>query len=1694
MVKTAPPQGTALQDVEPMKLVPLPPGLIQLPEDPVRQTLAPLTTNGPTTGLSFEGIGQGQYGFSVQYIPPDTNGTVGATQYVQWVNASFAIFDKATGNLLLGPVLGNTLWSGFGGGCQTNNNGDPVVTYDKLANRWVMSQFSVGSTPYLQCIAVSQTSDATGAWYRYSFSYGNSDFDDYPKMGVWPDAYYETFDMFLNGQTYIGPDACAYDRNSMLAGLSATQQCFQQSAALGPLLPSDLDGTTPPPTGSPNYMLTFGTNTLNMYKFHVDWVTPANSTFTGPTVINVAAFSPLCGGGQCVPEPGSQTLDSLGDRLMHRLAYRNFGTHESLVVNHSVTAGSSGGVRWYEIQNPSGTPVLAQQSTYAPDSNYRWMGSVAMDQAGDLAVGYSESSSSVYPSVAYAGRLATDPVNTLQAETLVVSGTGSQNYSMNNRWGDYSAMQVDPVDDCTFWYTQEYIKTTGSFNWNTRIANFKFSNCGSSITVSPTSLTFGGQLVGTSSTPQSVTLSNTGSNSVTINSIGASGDFSQTNTCGTSLAGNSSCTISVTFTPTASGTRTGTLTISDSSGTQTVGLTGTGTSNVSLTPVTLNFGNVGVGNSSSPQAFTLSNGNSTTLTSIGVSLSGTNAADFTQTNNCGTSLAPSASCTINVTFTPSVYAAESATLTVTDSVGTQTSSLSGTGINTTPPVTQITAPANGATVSGVVTVTATATDPVGIASVQIYIDGTLAASGSSSPLNYSWNTSNVTNSTHTIYSVATDTSGNTGTSATITVTVNNSVQQLLLNTGFETGNLAYWNAGGVYLPTVTSAKHNSGSYSAQLGSSVLPEPNGDSWLYQTVTIPAGATAASLNFYYWGVCNDTVTNQWQEAQIQSATGTTLAQVMKVCSTSTAWTKVYFNLINYVGQTIRIYFNDHENGDGLLTYMYLDDVTVSVRGGTSVTLVPASVNFGNQNVGTTSASQTFTLTNSQTTAATGLSISFTGTNATDFAETDNCGTSLAANSSCAINVTFTPGATGSRSATLSVTDSAGTQTSSLTGTGVGSATLTPASLTYGNQNVGTTSSAQALTLTNGTGSTLTGLSVALGGTNPGDYAQTNNCGTSLAASSSCTINVTFTPTAAGTRTATVTVTDSAGSQSSSLTGTGVGFATLTPASLTYGNQNVGTTSSAQVLTLTNGTGSALTGLSVALGGTNPGDYAQTNNCGASLAASSSCTINVTFTPTASGTRTASVTVTDSAGSQSSSLSGTGVWNVTLAPTSESFGNQNVGTTSSSQSLTLTNSDGAALTGVSVSITGANPGDYAQTNNCGTSVAANSSCTINVTFTPTVAGTRTATLTVTDVAGTQSSSLTGTGVGNVTLTPASLTYSNQNIGTTSSPQPLTLTNGTGSTLTGLSVAVGGTNAGDFGQTNNCGTSLANNSSCTINVTFTPTASGTRTATLMVTDSAGTQSSSLSGTGTNVTLPVTQITAPTNGATVTGTVTVTATATSSVGIASVQIYIDGAQVATGTTSPLNYSWNTVNVSNGTHTIYSTATDTSGNMGMSSTISVTVSNVSQLIQNSGFETGNLMDWTPGGVLVPSVTTAKHNSGSYSAVLGATTAPEQNGDSSIYQTVTIPSTSIAASLNFYYWGVCNDTLANDWQEVQIQSASGTTLAEVMKTCSTSTGWTKVYFNLINYKGQTLRVYLNAHGNGDNNLTYMYVDDVTVSVK
>src|SRR5712692_9711688 len=456
--------------------------------DPVLQSTAgPLVAT--TAGLNFAGVGDGDYGFTPNAAPPDTNGAVGATQYVQWVNESFAVFNKATGVLVLGPLAGNTLWSGFGGGCETNNDGDPIVQYDKAANRWVLMQFSVATTPYLVCVAVSTTSDARGSYARYAFTQPN--FPDYPKLGVWPDGYYVSLNMF--GRTFIGGRACAFDRSAMLTGAAAMQICFQQSSSFGGLLPSDLDGATAPPAGSPNFYINFGSNSLNLWKFHADFATPANSTFTGPTNIPVAAFSPACGGGTCIPQSGtSQLLDSLADRLMYRLAYRNFGDHESLVVNHSVTAGSSVGVRWYELRSPNATPTVFQQGTFAPDASFRWMGSIAMDKAGDIAVGYSVSSSSMNPAIRYTGRAPGDTPGTLQAENTIINGVGSQNGRLN-RWGDYSAMTIDPGDDCTFFYTNEYLKGYGSFNWSTQIASFKFPSCTSgppvltSITVSPSS-------------------------------------------------------------------------------------------------------------------------------------------------------------------------------------------------------------------------------------------------------------------------------------------------------------------------------------------------------------------------------------------------------------------------------------------------------------------------------------------------------------------------------------------------------------------------------------------------------------------------------------------------------------------------------------------------------------------------------------------------------------------------------------------------------------------------------------------------------------------------------------------------------------------------------------------------------------------------------------------------------------------------------------------------------------------------------------------------------------------------------------------------------------------------------------------------------------------------------------------------------
>jgi uncharacterized repeat protein (TIGR01451 family) len=437
------------------------------PADPLLQIEA--TNNGrtPTPTLTFEGV-DNFCGCS----PPDTIGDVGPNHYVQMVNATkFNIYDK-NGNLLTGPTDLNDLWSS--GNCSVSDNGDPIVVYDSLADRWVLAQFSTGNGV---CVAVSQTADPTGAYYGYEFT--TPTFPDYFKISVWPDAYYMT----ANESSYT---AFALERADMLNGLPATSVRF--SGQTNFLLAADVDGPTPPPANTPGLFYTFkdnsfhgGTDRLEIFELDVDWVTPGNSTFTLAQSLNITSYTyTVCGFFvlNCIPQLGTtQRVDAVSEWPMWRLAYRNFGSHETLLANFAVDVGSDrSGIRWYELRRSGGTWSIYQEGTHAPaDTTHRFMGSIAMDGQGNIALAYSASSSTMNPAIRYATRLASDPLGTLQAEETLYAGAGSQTGS--NRWGDYSAISIDPSDDCTFWVTNEYYPSNSGNNWNTRIGKFTIPEC-----------------------------------------------------------------------------------------------------------------------------------------------------------------------------------------------------------------------------------------------------------------------------------------------------------------------------------------------------------------------------------------------------------------------------------------------------------------------------------------------------------------------------------------------------------------------------------------------------------------------------------------------------------------------------------------------------------------------------------------------------------------------------------------------------------------------------------------------------------------------------------------------------------------------------------------------------------------------------------------------------------------------------------------------------------------------------------------------------------------------------------------------------------------------------------------------------------------------------------------------------------------
>jgi len=497
-----PPNDRRRGEGHPEPIRPKPP--VQDGPDTARQTVPGALVSAPTaTGVSFEGVGVGLAGFTVNGAPPDTNGRAGATQYVQWNNTSFAVWSK-TGTLLYGPAAGNTLFQSLGGACATHNDGDPVVTYDILAGRWVLSQFVVGASPNYshQCVAVSTSGDATGSYYVYDFVTDATNFVDYPHLSVWPDGYYMSAHVFNQaGDTYVAGRVYVFERSKMLSGLSAQMVSGNLPNVAGQsqygFLAADVDSLTPPPTGEAEFILGPDpglTTRVDSTRATVNWTTPS-LTFSNTTRVHVTSLpAGKCASGvtadgrDCVPQPspavGTDYLDGIDFHFMNRLAYRNFGgspIQESLVATQ--TGGSTAGgdhdvLRWYEFQHDgtTGAPSLFQESTLDPDTAWRWIGSIAMDKDHNIALGYSKSSTSIKPGIYMTGRLFSDTINTMGAETTVMAGGGVQ-LGTGNRWGDYSAMALDPVDQCTFWYTNEYYPADGSFAWATRIAAYKFPSC-----------------------------------------------------------------------------------------------------------------------------------------------------------------------------------------------------------------------------------------------------------------------------------------------------------------------------------------------------------------------------------------------------------------------------------------------------------------------------------------------------------------------------------------------------------------------------------------------------------------------------------------------------------------------------------------------------------------------------------------------------------------------------------------------------------------------------------------------------------------------------------------------------------------------------------------------------------------------------------------------------------------------------------------------------------------------------------------------------------------------------------------------------------------------------------------------------------------------------------------------------------------
>ncbi len=959
------------------------------------------------------------------------------------------------------------------------------------------------------------------------------------------------------------------------------------------------------------------------------------------------------------------------------------------------------------------------------------------------------------------------------------------------------------------------------------------------ILLSQTSVNFGNVVTNTTSNPVLVYYYNQGSSNVQITNFAISSPFSMSGSqCYlTTYGAGSSCYLNLTFSPTATGSASANLIITDTAtgSPRTIALTGTGISPypiVSLTPLGgLAFSSENIGTTSGTQTVMLKNAGTANLTFSAPTFTGANPGDFAiYSNGCASPLVPSGYCYIYITFSPGGTGSRSALLNLSS--------------NATPSVNQLNLAGTGV-----------AAGPAAVLSPDNLSFSTTNVGTSSAPQNIQL--SNPGNATLNIASIATSPNFTQTNNCASTLAASSSCTISVTFSPTSTGNLQG------YVTVTDNAGNN--PQKASLSGTGNPTPP-----------VASLTPSNLVFSNQPI---TVSSSAQPIQLTN-TGSGSLNISSIAITGTnagdfgQTNNCQASLTGGLYCTIEVTFTPTAAGTRTAAVSVTDNasgspqsVPISGSGQLAplVTLSPSSLTFPNINVGSSSAPLTVGLQNTGTATLTVSSIAlYTGANASQFSIGNNtCITTLAISASCSFTVTFSPTQAGSDNWYISITDNAynSPQSLTLTATGIGAvATPSQGSLIFPAQAIGTTSVSQPITLYS-QGNVALSISSITASTN---FGQTNNCPTgtaTLAVGANCTINVTFTPSTAGTLTGTLAINDNefGSPQTVALSGLGSGAVVqLVPTTLSFNNQATGSTSAPQTVTLTN-TGNQT--LSITSIYTNDGEYAIVNNlCGSTLAALASCTLQVTFSPSTTGSRPASLFFSDNAPGtpQAVPLSGTGTAAplVSLSFSSLGFGTQNVGTTSSSQNVILTNTGNAPLTISAIAFSPPSPANFLQTNNCPvspSSLAAGGNCTFTISFTPTAVGALSASIVITDNAATSPQSIalsgTGAGVSGVQLSTSSLTFPSQSLGVPSSAQSFTVTNNGTATLTFNSpaISVTGTNAGDFSQNNNCISPLAVGGFCTVNVTFTPTASGSRIAIVSISDNATSspQSVALAGTG---------------------------------------------------------------------------------------------------------------------------------------------------------------------------------------------------------------------------------------------------------